>query len=313
MDFPAEMTRITAHKTPRHQLFQPGFNPTNSCWLEGEWITLPKALWKAKKAAHEKMYKDVKRQAAKQDHHGKRTALKDMTPAQRQAYEFFAGEGVLYGAVPDGDVQPVRVRLAGDRVEDKCLAWLREKFPEMRFPKLIKHGPTGKSQNQLRGMKLPAELIAASDEPYDVTTAIVKKNRARSQEFFNGTVEMIAKGPAGEVTGDVLSFAAMGAFGQLMEQEETIIREEWSRSKGENDGLTDLDEERKVYAEMRAKLKAAVTNFDEWYEQSRKSHNECARANLDNSKGHLFCYVLPKFNEDGTHEPWGEHDVPWAN
>ena len=35
--------------------------------------------------------------------------------------------------------------------------------------------------------------------------------------------------------------------------------------------------------------------------------------NLDNSKGALFSWVLPKFHDDGTHEPWGPRDYPWAN
>ena len=56
-----------------------------------------------------------------------------------------------------------------------------------------------------------------------------------------------------------------------------------------------------------------MKRFQQYYQESLESHNSCERNNLDNSKGTFYCYVLPKFNEDGTHEPWGEKDVPWGN
>jgi len=64
---------------------------------------------------------------------------------------------------------------------------------------------------------------------------------------------------------------------------------------------------------MRAKAEEALDeNFAEWYKASKKSHNDCARANLGDS-GVLFAFVLPEFHADGTHEPLGPRDVPWGN
>ena len=57
-------------------------------------------------------------------------------------------------------------------------------------------------------------------------------------------------------------------------------------------------------------VKTYGNNFEKLYEEARATQNHCARANLGSS-GILHDYVLPKFNADGTHEPWREKDVPW--
>ena len=62
----------------------------------------------------------------------------------------------------------------------------------------------------------------------------------------------------------------------------------------EDDGADDLD-----------------AAFDKLLAENRASHNECERANLDSSDGSSWCFVLPKFHKDGTHEPLGEKDAPW--
>lgn len=128
------------------------------------------------------------------------------------------------------------------------------------------------------------------------------------------TPEKAAKAPGGTMMGmNFTQFSAMMAFHELVEQEEMIIRGEWDRDHGQEDEAIpyEPEQERQLYVEMRGKLKP-LANFDEWYNRSKNSHNECARANLDNSKGNLYCWVLPKFNDDGTHEPLGEHDGPWG-
>lgn len=52
-------------------------------------------------------------------------------------------------------------------------------------------------------------------------------------------------------------------------------------------------------------------SFDAIYEACRVENNECARLNLDQSNGTMYCYVVPKFNDDGTHESPGPRDFPW--
>lgn len=104
-------------------------------------------------------------------------------------------------------------------------------------------------------------------------------------------------------------FSVMMAAHSLIKIEERIIKAEWESIKGQKDRFTNLNEERVEYAEMRQALES-LGKFAA-YEEAKKSHNECARSNLDDSNGLLFCYVLPIFNPDGSHEPWGERDVPW--
>lgn len=67
-------------------------------------------------------------------------------------------------------------------------------------------------------------------------------------------------------------------------------------------------------AKVLAQVWAFVEEHGLWehYAAVKESHNSCARSNLDNSNGFLACYVLPQFKVDGTHEPWGDKDVPWG-
>ena len=63
---------------------------------------------------------------------------------------------------------------------------------------------------------------------------------------------------------------------------------------------------------LTAARNALKGDFDAHYADCVKTHNECARANLDNSKGCSYTYVVPAFNDDGTHPPIGPKDFPWA-
>ena len=66
---------------------------------------------------------------------------------------------------------------------------------------------------------------------------------------------------------------------------------------------------RKALASARKSLGA---NFDRLYEESRVENNKSARLCLDQSKGKMYYYVVPKFNDDGTHDPLGPKDFPWG-
>lgn len=295
---PVNLARITNHIKPRHQLYQPGFNPDNSCWLDGDWITLPEAEWKARRKAHQAMYANVRKESRAQSHRGKATPIKDLTPAQRQAWEFYAGEGSVNGFTADGMPIGIGIGMAGTKASAKTIAHIRA-----RGFKVIRRVKRGKKVvDQTRGLGLPADIILDNEEPIDFTRVVVNFNRKRGNDLQDNLTEAMVAGDS-RVVGMV--------FYKLIEHEENIIRAEWGLSIGRPDPYDNLDEERAEYVAQRAKLKALVTNFDEWYESSRQTHNDCARANLGDH-GTLFAFVLPKFNEDGTHEPWGTRDVPWA-
>ena len=106
------------------------------------------------------------------------------------------------------------------------------------------------------------------------------------------------------------NFAAMTVFGILIEQEILIISSEWKASMGQPNIYYDTEKEKQRYAKMRYELEK-VENWKAAYDQSKISHNECERENLDDSDGSLYAFVLPEFHSDGTFEPWGERDVPW--
>ena len=306
---PVEVVRVTKHKKPRYQLYQPGFNPSNSCWLEGDWITLPKGEWEKRKTKHQKLYKDVRSQAGNQHHRNKGTSLKKLSEAQRQAYEFFAGTATIECWVPEHNyLQPVGIDLAGPHISERSCEWLRKSgYKVLREIKDFK----GKTVNQVRPLRVPEDLIidqTENGEPIDPQAKIVEQNMARFEAQFFACLKMATDESEPEGS---RGFAAMTMFGTLIMQEETLMRAEWREQQGEPDAYTDLPRERARYAKMRAELEK-VEGWREHYDEAKANHNKCERHNLDNTRGRLFCFVLPEFHSDGTHEPWGPRDVPWA-
>jgi len=105
--------------------------------------------------------------------------------------------------------------------------------------------------------------------------------------------------------------SAMLAVESLVQQEARILSLEMP--EGGYFGKEQLPEEIRRYAKMRQEAKEALgKDFEKFYEEGRQSHNDCARTNLDQSDGHMYDYVLPKFNDDGSHEPPGPRDIPWS-
>lgn len=300
MRIPKKLHRTTNHARPRHQVWQPGFNASNSCWLEGQWVTI--GAWhdadlRAKVKAHEKLYKGLHEQVKKQHHRGKPTPIKAMTPAQRQAWEFFSGEGRLdCRHVPSGTIGPVGVRLAADKPDEKSIAWMRKRG--YRVIPLAKQ-PDGKVTDQRS--EVPPDLLTGDTEPVGVWQGIVRQNRDRAEEMSRALAT--DPGPMGD-------FGIGIAMHGLTELEESIMRDTLRQTP---DLLETPEEVRARYVALRRDLEAALGDrFQEHHGRARDSHNGCARTNLDNSKGHLYCFVLPRFNPDGTHEPIGPRDFPWA-
>jgi len=241
--------------------------------------------------------------------HGKRVALKNMTEAQRQAWEHFSGSRTLEVRYPNGEVGSVGVNLAGRKVAEVSLHWIR-KHQARVIPKIIQ--PNKKVFDQAK-MGVPADLLSDDKEPVDFWKLVVKQNKENFREFSLTTAEMslgkIPGMPLGAPEG-MPDFMGGVAVQNLFELEEQIIRNEKSKDP---DWYETPEETIAEYVEHRKEMKAALgAKFEGIYETAKKVHNECARANLDNSKGHLFCFVLPKFNDDGSHEPVGPRDYPWA-
>jgi hypothetical protein len=73
----------------------------------------------------------------------------------------------------------------------------------------------------------------------------------------------------------------------------------------------DLAKNQYVKALLNAK-NTLGTDFDRLYEMVRQENNENSRVCLEQSNGMMYYYVVPKFNDDGTHDPLGPRDFPWA-
>lgn len=300
--FPKELARITKHKKPLYQLYQPGFNISNSCWIEGGWVTVPPDEWESRKESHLKLYKDLGNWMKGQSHRNKGKVVAKLTPAERQAYEHCSGTLTIDCLIHDR-AQPVGVDLAGGKLTKKSLEFLRR--DGYKVIARVKN-PNGTVKKQL-DLGVPDDLMIDTGEPYDFWANIVEVNKQRARSFFDESLNHID----GEVKeGSLDQFAVMMATQMLLDVEEEIIRAEHKLSLGTKDLYTDLEEEKVKYADMRRALEDK--GLHEAYEQAKSNHNECERHNLDNSKGTLYCYVLPVFHLDGTHEPWGERDVPWG-
>lgn len=316
MTIPKTFYRTTKHKKPRFQFYQPGFNRGNSCWLEGEWVTVTHEQW-AKREEHQILYAPILRELGKQHYRDAATPVDKMTRAQKQAWEFNSGLASFEGT-QNGHIQGFRINMAGGQPKASDLAWMRKNG--LKILRQVKE-PNGTITDQIAGYNIPADLIDDAldekGEPIDFWKGVVKQNQDRRSEMHqgfrsilrgDGAIPVPTFGPPGQFQG----FAAMMAFHQLIKLEEEIILEEWHKRVGRPNiyarGTEAIEEYQKVRAELQ---ELAGEQFAQHYEAQKASHNSCARTNLDNTDGHIFSYVLPKFNPDGTHEPWGDRDVPW--
>ena len=137
-----QLFRITNHNKPKYQLYQPGFNPSNSCWLSGDWITLSKNEWEKQKGKHCKLYANLQKDTAKQHHRDKPTKLKDMTPAQKQAYQYYSGDMVFDAIYENEYYGGVSLAMSGRSLKSSSELWLRKH--KCKILKNIKNRWTGK-------------------------------------------------------------------------------------------------------------------------------------------------------------------------
>ena len=305
---PKKLTRKTKHKNPRCQLYQPGFNPGNSCWLEGQWLTVPAEGFDKRAEEHEKLYQGLASLMSKQHYRDPGIDPANMTPAQRQAWEHFCGTRTYEIRYESGEVGGVSMELAADKPIERSLDWLRTHKAKV-IPKVLQ--PNGLDENgkpndplivdQTDG--IPEDLLTDDAEPVDVWKIVVKQNQNRSSEMSRAMAEIA-------ITDDPTGLAAGVAIQGLLDIEEGIIRME---TRNGEDPYETLDELKERYRSLRSSLEGTFKDdFLKVYQSCRKTHNGCARTNLDNSNGFLACYVLPEFHSDGSHEPYGPRDVPWG-
>jgi len=306
MTYPAIFYRETKHKKPKRQFYQPGFNAQNSCWFEGEWISVGDERW-AQREEHQKVH--AMATAEGQHYRNPGIPVDKMTPEQRQAWLFNSGAPTI-DCIRNGFISTIRVHTGGLMVREVSVEWMRKDgYKALR----VTRNPQGQIVHQLESCQLPENLISdelgADGQPINVWERIIAQNRARMREQAFELLDAVSES---QYQGDSLMCGV--ALQQLIYLEKEMVTNEWHRSIGHTgDQFKRTDEElRAEYSETRQAFREKMPNFSAEYEKARVEHNECARANLDNSKGVLFNYVLPVFHPDGTHEPWGPRDVPWG-
>ena len=306
MSFPKKFARITKHKKPRCQIYQPGFNDRNSCWLEGQWLTLPNDEWEARKDEHVAMYEEARKTAGVQCSQNPGTPVEKMTPAQRQAWEYYSGNTSIHGRDESGATICFYVELRGGKMGQDQIEHLRANDIKV-FDKVTTQTDDPESIGEQLGM--PDDLLI--EEPHDPWEDIIAENRKRSFDMSAGIAEGLATGEGAAMCGGdshVMGLMAGVAMHGLLEIEEEIIRGELEPGK---DRYHDPEEAKARYVKLHATLKQQFgEHFDALYAQNKATENSCARHNLDNSNRYLYSYVLPEFHDDGSHEPWGENDVP---
>ena len=292
MSFPKVLAKISKHRPPRYMLYQPGFNNGNSCWLKGRWVNVSPEEWEERKD----LYVGIREWSKDQHYKDKGTALKRMTPAQKRAYEFYSGDETFDCFNKRGYHCTIRVYMGGKSINDKSVAWMREKG--YKIIALITF--YGKISNQLKGLKgVPEDLVLRSKKPVDTEKKSVKQDRYKQAIYFDTMLE---------TDGDI--YLTMEGLNVV---EENIIKAEWYRKHekcyNDNSDYDNSDYDIKEYVRRRKLLKNKLLpkEFDEIYTKCWELHNECARANLKNN---YFSFILPVFYDDGTHEPWSDKDAP---
>ena len=225
MAWPKTYSRKTNHAKPRCQLYQPGFNEHNGCWLEGSWINLPEAEWKKRSAAHAKMCARINKLRGKQTHHNDGVKREDMTKVQRQAWEHYSGTGHFDVVYSNGNTGPVGVEMAGNKLQPSSEKWLRE-HKGLILKWTFGNGKKKPATNQLKGFDIPKDLVSTEQgttkkTAVDIHQNVVDQNVANFDAMFYSCADALEKNKEPN-----LEFAAMMAFNRIIEVEEGIIRME---------------------------------------------------------------------------------------
>ena len=150
------MARRTNHIKPRFQLYQPGFNAGNSCWVDGAWITLSEDEWEQKKEAHAAMYANLKAEQKKQYHRDPPTPVDQMTPAQKQAWQHHSGTAVITYISESGYVGPCAIGLQSDKIAESTVRWIKKH--KWKIPAVVLRSNDDEFNQQER-YDIPDEIV----------------------------------------------------------------------------------------------------------------------------------------------------------
>lgn len=302
--WPRAAHRATKHAKPKYQLYMWGFNHLNSCWMTSGWQTVTKAEYGERAEAHAAQYAEVLSTLSTQRHNGPPTAVDQMTTAQKTGYDHCSG-GATLECRRTGiglKVGMVSIALAGGKISDESLKPFRSQPHWRAIPKIL-HPYTLGVTDQATLYGLPADILSDDTEPVHAYKLLVKQNKQNRFDSALYDVVALKHYPS--------RMACRMPAQYLVSLEMSIIRTEWEALVGRTDPFADLQWDIKAYVELRAAAAQIESNFFLEHKIARDEHNRYARQTLNTMEGKTIAFVLPKFYPDGTHEPWGERDVPW--
>lgn len=144
----------------KSELYQPGFDPRRSFWLDGSWIKVPNEGFFELAAKHAALYADLDFELENQWFHEAPTDRQSMTEAQRQAFEHYSGlQWVQVILIPERVVGTCRLPCAGDKAHKSALPLLKK-----RGDKVISNPDRlplnrGMSTEEVLALGLPAEYL----------------------------------------------------------------------------------------------------------------------------------------------------------
>lgn len=144
----------------KSELYQPGFDPRRSFWLDGSWIKVPNEGFFELAAKHAALYADLDFELENQWFHSAPTERQNMTEAQRQAFEHYSGlRWVQVLLTSGGVVGTCRLPCAGDKAHKSAPALLKKRGGKViSNPDKLKQN-LGMSTEAVLALGLPAEYL----------------------------------------------------------------------------------------------------------------------------------------------------------
>lgn len=143
---------------------------------------------------------------------------------------------------------------------------------------------------------------------------VLRDESLANERALSGMLNAAVGGGMGDLFGMGAMIQSLAAYAVVQSAEKILRIEDAIRLNPEHKTLSDdLCVVREHFTATLVDARRSLgPDFDRLYEESRREHNDCARANLNCSKGTMYTYVVPRFNDDGTHDPVGPRDFPWG-
>lgn len=158
----------------------------------------------------------------------------------------------------------------------------------------------------------PVPIEIRVPEGTDLGAVIRDAHLAQERRAYDGLNAFVAMGgnaPGMDFMRSMVAYSVLKSAEQVLRIEDELRTAPARRARIEED----IKFTREHYARTLAGARQTLgLDFDRLYMAAVAEHNANARQMLDSSNGTTFDFIIPKFNDDGTHEPLGPRDFPWG-